>query len=429
MSKPQRKPSRRQRRRRVQGNPATTYQVLDVPPPEAVRRYSRMTRLKSKNLKQLALRKFKSGITPNTGSYVAQMASKAYNYAQSVMTSKIFGQPLTNASVFPTGFRMDNFTYQGVQGCRMTGCCAVAKIVAPVLPPLDYPFEILSLPTFNDDTIRLNPQVVFPAIAQEYLTTTGFTKFKFTQLKFWYGSLCPSNAVGGLAVSYYPDGAVNSGDFSYTTLISSPDTVNFSIWQSGIGADFSHRLDKSTWFYVDQDTGATSDAGWRQSYQGAIVGKFGQIPSTGFNQGTLYIEYVLELLEPRTNSDLALASSLSRVLLPEDRKDLMRSFRNGKGIDIDLLRKAVSNLEEKQLTERSRELKSRAPVAPSAPGVSERKSPVEDERDPELSGTGMFLRSPPVFAPIQVPQGSVLGPRTDDRRPRSRVAAVARDSL
>jgi hypothetical protein len=211
-----------------------------------------------------------------------------------------------------TTLKVSGFSLKGISGVRLQGVQPYGFVYysSGVQGAL---VSIGSPGSFATTLLRLNPYF-FATGSVPFNTAANYVKFRFTRLKLIFQSRTPTSSVGALLYSYIPDGAYESGDIDYATFYKQATYMSCAVWNSTI-LDVTPYLSKDTWYYRDWDDG--SDAGKRLSFQGGLIGLWDTNPTTGY-QGYIYLDFDLELLEPYSQSDVAL--SISDAL----QKDVLR---------------------------------------------------------------------------------------------------------
>jgi hypothetical protein len=238
------------------------------------------------------------------------------------------GSVLSNLSVIPTVYdsRINRvFNTQeislpgGGKGLRMSGLYPAASIYVSAgnaTAPLVY-FGTTTQSTilYVDDTLLAQNN----STSLEYNTFTRYARYMYTKLRLHYQGTFGTNTQGSFYLGYFPDGSVASADITSVALVSNlPCAGKSNIWSPHTIWDFSASLPKSDWFFVDADV--QSDAGSRQSFQGAIAGYWQnrpQNPGVGDINGAtgdLWIEYSVDLIEPYGVFNIALAREKERKL-------------------------------------------------------------------------------------------------------------------
>jgi len=239
------------------------------------------------------------------------------NYMSDTVKDYVFSQVLDNSTIIPTGFDTTAFQEGNDKGIRMAGTAAIANIFYNGTH--SQPYDLLSDPGLaQQNTIAINPLNLFSALSQEFLTATGYARYRFTTLIARYTSLAPSSAKGALGQMYYPDVVQSDGEFSFTDILTSPDSASWPLWMSGLSQDFSMKLNR-TWYYMDIVDEKIDFSSARQNFQGTLCGAFGVTPSDNYGlYGTIYLTYVLELVEPRLAIDQATLSEGKSFGRPAD---------------------------------------------------------------------------------------------------------------
>lgn len=184
---------------------------------------------------------------------------------------------------------------------KMVGRCLVAYVYAYLPAGIPQPQNPLLNATGSGTPVQilyLHPSIMFANTqSEEYAASSGYNKYRFTKLTFIYTGRCPSSQPGAVWIAYYPDGAIASGDFSSPGGVGFlPGAFNSSVWAGDVSANCDRYLDQNQWYYLDQDT--DTDAGFRQSYQGALTAYWDPIPATQAGYGQVWMEYTLELCDP-----------------------------------------------------------------------------------------------------------------------------------
>lgn len=189
-------------------------------------------------------------------------------------------------------------------GKRLRGCLPVAYIWSTGEGPADeQPLWQFNYPD-PSRLIDLNPLVLFPLNTPEYNNSLNFNRFKFKKLKLIYSGLVPVDTVGSVLLGYYPDGAVSSDDVDDTFQLSSPGTMSSQVWNPSTFTDVSAFLDTSDWYFTHFDPAAAAAVSWRQTFQGGITGSYFWNPLIEGTMGLLYVDYEIELVDPRNSNDL-----------------------------------------------------------------------------------------------------------------------------
>jgi hypothetical protein len=294
--------------------------------------------------------------------------------------------PASSAMVMSTKLTSSRFKDGRVEGQRLTGRFALAKVGE---------FGEMGssqncLVAFGDVTatpavyIGLNPVDIFAPGSRELYETLPFAQFKFKQFRIIYVSQVPTTDTNSVAIAYYPDpdvaNSIDDDKSAYDQLITSPNSLAFPAWTSGVVLDMSDQLTQN-WFYVD---GTFGDS--RFTEQGLVWVQLSSNDGKDGQKGLLYVDYQLDMIEPRFVD--AAASSL------ESKTALKKAF----------------GLNRKSLAERVRD-KKRAP----APAENEQEEEgVVVERDRQVQATPL-----PVVAPLAQQQERRQRPEAKERRAAS----------
>jgi hypothetical protein len=150
-----------------------------------------------------------------------------------------------------------------------------------------------------------------------------YTRFVYSKLKVvWEGSYSTSSN-SSLGFCYSTDGAVLNGSTvgpGYPTDIlkvtSYPTGIVTPIWHPGAVSDFTSQLDTGDMFYIDFPQSGTSDADYRQSYQGVLAVVNGVTVPTGVTDqlyGIAYVEGQIFVSDLRyTGTDVQLSKTIQR---------------------------------------------------------------------------------------------------------------------
>jgi hypothetical protein len=166
--------------------------------------------------------------------------------------------------------------------------------------------------------IALHPTFIFPNNSQESDLALDYTRFRFSKLRLIYTTLTGSNQTRCIMLSFYGDGSIMTGTIppmATTGLLPGASTI--ATWVPIRQAEFSKYLDTEDWFYMDID-GAGSDASNRQSFQGAVLGYWITPQAAALNDGTVWMEYELDLLESRPAVDVTLQRSKPELKIQKD---------------------------------------------------------------------------------------------------------------
>lgn len=243
------------------------------------------------------------------------------------------------------------------KGAVMTGCVPFAAANYQGLSS-DLLFSGYGNTGFTK-TVPLNPFAIFPALSNELNIASTYTKYRFRKLKVVFTTAVNTGVVGSMYFGYFPDGAVQSSDVTNTFMIAQPGTAAAPVWATNVGTDVTEFLDRDTWYYVDEDVAVADDAALRQSYQGAITGKWRILPTPIQQYGDFFIDYSLELAEPRTPIDLALTK------VPQE---VRRAFGQRKRADVKKELEVFASSYVPPVVERKAEVKdSGEPVMRTAP--------------------------------------------------------------
>ncbi len=222
--------------------------------------------------------------------------------------------PVSAAMVMSTNMSSTKFKKGRVEGQRLQGRFALAKVAnLGELGESQNCLDPFGDPGAANVYIEVNPETMFAAGSREYFECLPFAQFKFTRFRLMYVSQVPTTETTNVAMSYQADATsaqdIDPDTSAYDRLIVSPNSLAFPAWTTGVVLDVSDQLSQN-WFYVDQQ--AVSDD--RLQSQGLIYVQLSSMTATALNDqlGLLYVDYTLELLEPRyvTGEPAALARSL-----------------------------------------------------------------------------------------------------------------------
>jgi hypothetical protein len=253
----------------------------------------------------------------SSGSVRNTPSTKGAIYAQSAVAG--VGSSLVHR-LTTTGFKDD----RGNIGVRASGFAPVAVINFKTGGTTQC---ILSQPNLADATktsneLDVNPYAMFSTASNELNLMKTFTKFRFTKLKCVFNTGVNTGVIGQVMFGYYADGAIESVDVTNQVMYAQPGTISCPVWATGVGTDVSDFLDKSTYFYTDYDIGTDPEA--RLTCQGAIIGNWKIQPQWAQPYGDLFIDYEIELIEPRAALDLVPALSVPYEIKREYVTELRR---------------------------------------------------------------------------------------------------------
>jgi hypothetical protein len=248
--------------------------------------------------------------------------------------------------------------------------------------------------------LYVNPFILFPVGSYESELVTTYEKFRFREFKIFYQPTSTTGTTGSFYMGYYPDPAINSTDVTTAVMAAQPGTVSGPVWATGVGTNIKNLMDKVTWFYSDFANTVT-DSAQRLCMQGVVTGLWKLLPVSAGTYGDIFIEYVLDLINPKTPTDYAGLLGIPRIELFNLRQKLrIRAKEAEKKALLESYRKVLE--EDKDSDRKSPVEGGDDPVYVSVPDVSGmtkvyQQQPIAvDALDlPAFPGRGLGLTPPP----------------------------------
>lgn len=227
--------------------------------------------------------------------------------------------PLSAGMILTTKLISSRFREGKVEGQRLTGRFAFAKVgsfgsMGSSQTCLVGFGDVTATP---ESAIGINPFDIFAVGSRELYESLPYTQFKFKKFALNYVSQVPSTDTVSLAMTYYADPSyflnLDEDTSAFDTILTAPNSLACQAWTTGVVLDVSDQLSQN-WFWVDgsSDEGGSAPDTSRLEEQGMVWVQLSDNDGKNSQKGLLYVDYVLDLIEPRYVAH-APSASLSSV--------------------------------------------------------------------------------------------------------------------
>jgi hypothetical protein len=183
-----------------------------------------------------------------------------------------------------------------IEGCQPFGYLATSVISDGCITLFEDNVVYQALP--------LNPSWMFPSASVPAGIAFNYSRFRFRRAEIIYKGGCPTSTNGNFLLGFYSDG-IGYGVSPTPLQISELPGASFTPpWDTRMVSQLQNsRNEDNNLYYIDYNTGGSSDSQKRQEYQGV----FWNYTAFDFSSlGYFYIRYVCDLYDPRPEIDLAL---------------------------------------------------------------------------------------------------------------------------